>query len=67
MALECIGLDKELSNCLENNILAFDELVDDLCPIIKSFKRGPVGKAPAEVGSCDPSTDSEDNDAMDQV
>ncbi len=26
--LECIGVDEELSNCLDYNILAFDALVD---------------------------------------
>jgi hypothetical protein len=63
---ECIGVDKELSNGLDNYILAFDDLVD-LCPIIKSLNRGPVGKAPAAGGDLDSSTDSEDEDAMDQV
>jgi hypothetical protein len=36
-------------------------IVDVLCPIIKSLNRGPAGKAPAEVGDCYQSTDSEDN------
>jgi hypothetical protein len=63
---ECIGVDKELYNGLDNYILAFDALAD-LCPIIKSLKRGPVCKAPAEGGDFDPSSDSEEDDAMDQV